>query len=130
MIFVIVGAGPTGVELAGAIADLARVALAADFRRIDERLTRIVLVEAGTRVLPPFPEMLSAAARLGIELRFGQPVTRCDLDGVTIGNERLECRTVLRAAGVAASPVAKWLSVPSDKLPSSRCLTAACRTTT
>lgn len=120
MTFVIVGAGPTGVELAGAIAELARVALAADFRRIDVRFTRIVLVEAGTRVLPPFPETLSGAAaraleRLGVELRFGQPVTRCDLDGVTIGNERLECRTVLWAAGVAASPVAKWLSIPSDK---------------
>jgi NADH:ubiquinone reductase (H+-translocating) len=120
MTFVIVGAGPTGVELAGAIAELARVALAADFRRIDVNLTRIVLVEAGTRVLPPFPETLSAAAaraleRLGVELRFGQPVTRCDPDGVTIGNERLECRTVLWAAGVAASPVAKWLSVPSDR---------------
>ena len=120
MTFVVVGAGPTGVELAGAIAELARVALAADFRRIDLSLTRIVLVEAGTRVLPPFPETLSGAAaraleRLGVELRFGQPVTQCDPDGVTIGNERLECRTVLWAAGVAASPVAKWLSVLSDR---------------
>ena len=119
MTFVIVGGGPTGVELAGAIAELACVALAADFRRIDLGHTRIVLVEAGARVLPTFPETLSKAAaraleRLGVELRTGQPVTRCDRDGVTIGSERLGCRTVLWAAGVAASPVARWLAVPAD----------------
>jgi NADH dehydrogenase len=120
MTFVIVGAGPTGVELAGAIAELACVALAADFRRIDLGETRIVLVEAGTRVLPTFPETLSTAAaraleRLGVELRFGQAVTQCDRDGVTIGSERLECRTVLWAAGVAASPAARWLAAPADR---------------
>ena len=120
MTFVIVGAGPTGVELAGAIAELACVALAADFRRIDLGQTRIVLVEAGTRVLPTFPETLSMAAaraleHLGVELRFGQAVTQCDRDGVTIGSERLECSTVLWAAGVAASPVARWLAVPADR---------------
>jgi NADH:quinone reductase (non-electrogenic) len=120
MTFVIVGAGPTGVELAGAIAELARVALAADFRRIDLSQTRILLVEVGARVLPTFPETLSTAAaraleRLGVELRFGQPVTQCDADGVTIGNQRLDCRTVLWAAGVAASPAARWLAVPVDR---------------
>jgi len=118
--FVIVGAGPTGVELAGAIAELACVALASDFRRIDLGQTRIVLVEAGMRVLPTFPETLSTAAaralqRLGVELRFGQPVTQCDPDGVTIGSERVYCRTVLWAAGVSASPVARWLGVAADK---------------
>jgi NADH dehydrogenase len=118
--FVIVGAGPTGVELAGAIAELACATLASDFRRIDLGQTRIVLVEAGVRVLPTFPERLSIAAaralqHLGVELRFGQPVTQCDSDGVTIGSERLCCRTVLWAAGVSASPVARWLGVAADK---------------
>jgi len=118
--FVVVGAGPTGVELAGAIAELACVALATDFRRIDLGQTRIVLVEAGARILPTFPESLSSAAasaleRLGVELRLGRAVTRCDGGGVTIGDERLECRTVLWAAGVAASPAALWLGVPCDK---------------
>jgi len=118
--FVIVGAGPTGVELAGALAELACVALAADFRRIDMRMARFILVEAGERILPTFPEALSSAAaraleRLGVELRLGRPVTRCDADGVSIGDERLDCRTVLWAAGVAASPVARWLTVPCDK---------------
>ncbi len=118
--FVIVGGGPTGVELAGALAELARVALAADFRRIDARSARIVLVEAGARILPTFPVTLSTSAaralrRLGVELRLGTPVTRCDADGVSIGNERLDCRTVLWAAGVAASPVARWLAAPCDK---------------
>ena len=120
MTFAIVGAGPTGVELAGAIAELACVALAADFRRIDPGLTRIVLVEAGPRVLPTFPEPLSKAAaraleRLGVELRLGQPVSQCDRDGVTIGSERLACRTILWAAGVAASPVSRWLAVSADR---------------
>ncbi len=120
MTFVIVGAGPTGVELAGAIAELACVAFAADFRRIDPGQTRIVLVEAGPRVLPTFPESLSKAAscaleNLGVELRFGKPVTECDREGVAIGSERLACRTVLWAAGVAASPVARWLGVPADR---------------
>ena len=120
MTFVIVGGGPTGVELAGAVAELACVALAADFRRIDLGQTRIVLVEAGARVLPTFPETLSTGAthaleRLGVELRFGQPVTRCDPDGVSVGQERLECRTILWAAGVAASPAARWLAASADR---------------
>jgi NADH:ubiquinone reductase (H+-translocating) len=118
--FVIVGGGPTGVELSGALAELARVALAADFRRIDSRSARIVLIEAGPRLLPTFPPKLSASAaralgRLGVEVRLGVPVTRCDAGGVTVGSERLDSRTILWAAGVAASPAARWLAVPSDK---------------
>jgi NADH dehydrogenase FAD-containing subunit len=118
--FVVVGAGPTGVELSGAIAELARKALAADFRNIDPRATRVMLVEAGPRVLATFPERLSAAAqralgRLGVEVRLGQPVTRCDDGGVTVAGERIEARTILWAAGVAASPAAKWLDAEADR---------------
>ena len=118
--FVVIGAGPTGVELSGAIAELARKALAADFRNIDPRATRVMLVEAGPRVLVTFPESLSAAAerslqKLGVEVRLGQPVTRCDDGGVTIAGERIEARTILWAAGVAASPAAKWLDAEADR---------------
>jgi NADH:quinone reductase (non-electrogenic) len=118
--FVVVGAGPTGVELSGAIAELARKALAADFRNIDPRATRVMLVEAGPRVLATFPESLSAAAqrsleKLGVEVRLGQPVTRCDDGGVTVAGERIEARTILWAAGVAASPAAKWLGAEADR---------------
>jgi NADH:ubiquinone reductase (H+-translocating) len=118
--FVIVGGGPTGVELAGAIAELAKRALVRDFRHIDSRQARIVLVEAGPRVLPAFPESLSAIAhrsleRLGVEVRTGAPVTGCDTDGVTIGGERLDSCTVLWAAGVEASPAAKWLGAERDR---------------
>jgi NADH:quinone reductase (non-electrogenic) len=118
--FVIVGAGPTGVELAGAIAELARRALATDFRNIDPRATRVILVEAGLRVLAAFPEILSAAARralarLGVEVRLGQRVTQCDDCGVVITGERIEARTILWAAGVAASPAAKWLGAEADR---------------
>jgi NADH dehydrogenase len=121
MTFVVVGAGPTGVEMAGAIAELAKVALAMDFRAIDPTMSRIVLVEAGPRVLPAFPEQLSAVAkrsleRLGVEVRLGVPVTGCDADGVTVGTERIECRTIIWAAGVAASPAADWLGAKHDQL--------------
>src|SRR5262249_51445365 len=97
--FIVIGAGPTGVELSGAIAELARKALAADFRNIDPRATRVMLVEAGPRVLAAFPDNLSAAAeralrKLGVEVRLGQPVTRCDEGGVTIAGERIEARTI------------------------------------
>jgi len=114
--FVVVGGGPTGVELAGALAELAKAALARDFRHIDPTTARIVLVEAGDRLLPSFPPKLSAIAAsaltgLGVELRLGAPVTSCDPDGVTIGDERIDSRTVLWAAGVAASPAASWLGV-------------------
>jgi NADH dehydrogenase len=114
--FVIIGGGPTGVELAGALAELARAALARDFRRIDPKTARIVLVEAGPRLLPGFAAKLSGAAaralqRLGIELRLGVKVTRCDAEGAALGDERIESRTLIWAAGVAASPAAEWLGV-------------------
>jgi NADH dehydrogenase FAD-containing subunit len=118
--FVVIGGGPTGVEIAGAIAELAKTALARDFRNIDPRLARIVLVEAGPRILPAFPETLSAAAeralrRLGAEVRNGTPVTAVAEDHVMVGAERIETRTVLWAAGVAASPAAKWLGAQKDR---------------
>lgn len=120
MTLAIVGGGPTGVELAGAIAELARRALAKDFHNIDPRSARIVLVEAGPRILPTFPPDLSddatrRLARLGVEVRAGTPVTAVDDNSVTIGNERLEAHTVIWAAGVAASPAARWLGVPGDR---------------
>ncbi|HEY7608706.1 MAG TPA: NAD(P)/FAD-dependent oxidoreductase [Alphaproteobacteria bacterium] len=117
--FVVIGGGPTGVEIAGAIAELAKTALARDFRNIDPRLARIILVEAGPRILPAFPDSLSAAAarallRLGAEVRTGTPVTGVAADHVMVGAERIETRTVLWAAGVAASPAAKWLGAQKD----------------
>jgi NADH:ubiquinone reductase (H+-translocating) len=119
MTFVIVGGGPTGVELAGALAELSRATLARDFRRIDPTATRIVLVEAGPRLLPSFPPRLSEVAaralrRLGVELRLGKPVTDCTADGVMLGDERIESRTVIWAAGVRASPAAEWLGLQTD----------------
>jgi NADH dehydrogenase len=118
--FVIVGAGPTGVELAGTIAELARFTLAADFRRIDPRSAKIVLVEAGPRVLAAFKEPQSEYAlrsleKLGVEVRVNAAVTACDERGVSIGGERLDSATVIWAAGVAASPVGRWLGVPTDR---------------
>jgi NADH dehydrogenase FAD-containing subunit len=118
--FVVVGAGPTGVEMAGAIAELANNALARDFRNIDPRLARVVLVEAGPRVLPVFPEKLSAVAAralqgLGVEVRTGQAVGQCDAQGVAVGGERIESRTVIWGAGVAASAAGKWLGAVTDR---------------
>ena len=118
--FVIVGAGPTGVELAGAIAELARFTLAADFRHIDPRSARIVLLEAGPRVLPAFAAEPAAYAhrsleRLGVEVRVGHAVTDSDEQGVTIGAERLPAATVIWAAGVEASPAGRWLGAPLDR---------------
>ena len=118
--FVIIGGGPTGVELAGAIVELARAALTCDFRHIDPATARVVLVEAGPRLLPSFPADLSqAAARaltgLGVELRLGTAVTACDANGVNLGEDRIESRTVIWAAGVAASPAARWLGVAPQR---------------
>jgi NADH dehydrogenase len=118
--FVIVGAGPTGVELAGTIAELARFTLAADFRRIDPRSAKIVLVEAGPRVLPAFAEPQSAYAhraleKLGVEVRVGAAVTGCDAGGVWLGRERIASATVIWAAGVAASPAGRWLAAATDR---------------
>lgn len=120
--FCVIGAGPTGVEMAGAIAELARVALARDFHHIDPRDARVILVEAGARVLPAFAEDLSVKARqslehLGVEVRLGAPVTECDAHGLTLGDgERIEAGTILWAAGVAASPAARWLDVAPDRV--------------
>jgi NADH dehydrogenase len=118
--FVVVGGGPTGVEMAGAIAELARHALAADFRNIDTSSTRVILVEAGPRVLAAFPERLSAIARrslerLGVEVRNDARVTVCDADGVAVGEERIAARTIVWAAGVMASPAGKWLGAEVDR---------------
>jgi NADH dehydrogenase len=118
--FVIVGAGPTGVELAGTIAELARFTLAADFRRIDPRSAKIVLVEAGPRVLAAFKEpqseyALRSLVKLGVEVRLNAAVTACDEQGVWLGTERLDSATVIWAAGVAASPAGRWLGAPTDR---------------
>jgi NADH dehydrogenase len=118
--FVIVGGGPTGVELAGALAEIARQSLRQDFRRIHPESARIVLLEGGPFVLPPFAAPLRDAARrslerLGVEVRTGSVVTGVDEDGVTIGAERISAGTVLWAAGVAASAVARSLDVPLDR---------------
>jgi NADH dehydrogenase len=118
--FVVVGGGPTGVEMAGAIAELAKRALAADFRSIDPCCARIVLVEAGPRLLASFVPALSEAARhslgqLGVEVRLDAGVTDCDCSGVSLGQERLQTRTIIWAAGIKASPAAEWLGVESDR---------------
>lgn len=120
MSLLIVGGGPTGVELAGAIAELIRRALAKDFRNIDPRGARILLVEAGPRLLPSFPQDLSDDAlrrleRLGVEVRLGAPVTAVDASGVMIGTARIEARTVIWAAGVAASPAGQWIGAKCDR---------------
>jgi NADH dehydrogenase len=120
MTFVIVGGGPTGVELAGALAEIARHTLEGDFRAIDPRTSRIVLVEGASRVLPTYPETLSEKARrqlvrLGVEVRTGEHVSSIDDGGVDISGARLAARTVIWAAGVAASPVARSLGAPLDR---------------
>ena len=118
--FVVVGGGPTGVEMAGAIAELAKRALAADFRSIDPRSARIFLIEAGPRLLAPFDPALSEAARrsleqLGVEVRLGARVMDCNCSRVSIGHEVLPTRTIVWAAGVKASPAAEWLGAESDR---------------
>jgi NADH:ubiquinone reductase (H+-translocating) len=118
--FVIIGAGPTGVELAGTIAELAQHTLAPDFRNIDTRKARVVLIEAGPRVLAGFADDLSAYAQaslegIGVEVMLGQAVTECSADGVVYGGNRLEAKTIIWAAGVRASPAAEWLGAPADR---------------
>jgi NADH dehydrogenase len=118
--FVIVGGGATGVEMAGAIAELAKRALAADFRAIDPRDARIVLVEAGPRLLSAFDPSLSDYAKkalesLGVEPILNRAVTECDELGIALGDERIESRTVIWAAGVRASPAGKWLDAKTDR---------------
>lgn len=118
--FAIVGGGPTGVELAGTLAEIARHTLKREFRRINPGDARVLLLEAGPRVLATFPEPLSTRARrqlesLGVEVRTGTPVNAIDVGGVLLGDERIDACTVLWAAGVAASPLAKTLDVPLDR---------------
>jgi NADH dehydrogenase len=118
--FVIVGAGPTGVELAGTIAELAQDTLPPDFRNIDTHQARVVLIEAGPRVLAGFADDLSAYAQaslesIGVEVVLGQAVTECSADGVVYGGKHLQARTLIWAAGVRASPAAEWLHATADR---------------
>jgi NADH dehydrogenase len=118
--FVLVGGGPTGVEMAGAVAELAKRALASDFRAIDPRHARIILVEVASRLLTPFDPSLSDAAkisleRLGVEVRVNVGVTAADCAGVSLGEERIEARTIMWAAGVMASPAGRWLGAETDR---------------
>ena len=118
--FVIVGGGPTGVEMAGTIAELAKKALAVDFRNIDPRQTRVILIEAGSSILPAFPERLSRYAHralisLGVEVLIEHRVTDCNAAGVTARGTPIKAATIIWAAGVAASPAARWLGVTADK---------------
>lgn len=117
--FVVVGAGPTGVELAGAIAELARHGMEREFRHIDPASARVVLIQAAPRVLPTFPEKLSAFAKqslqkLGVEVLTNNRVEHVDETGVTVSGQRIDARTVFWAAGVMASPAAQWLEVEAD----------------
>jgi len=118
--FVIIGGGPTGVELAGALAELAMHSLARDFRRIDPKTARIILIEGEPRLLSGFPSKLSRVAeqaleRLGVEVRTGVMVTDCDAAGAVTTAGRIESRTMLWAAGVVASPAARWLDLAPSK---------------
>jgi NADH dehydrogenase len=118
--FVIVGGGATGVEMAGAIAEIARQTLANDFRRIDPRSSRIILLEAGPRVIPTLPEDLSryaerALIRMGVEVRTSTRVTSCDRHGVELEHGRIDASTIIWAAGVVASPAAAWLGAAHDR---------------
>jgi NADH dehydrogenase len=118
--FVIVGAGATGVEMAGAIAEVARQTLAMDFRNIDPRSARIVLIEAGPRVMPTLPENLSDYVRAmlaakGVEVMTATRVTKCDLRGVDLESGRIDAATIVWAAGVVASPAAQWLGAAHDR---------------
>jgi NADH:ubiquinone reductase (H+-translocating) len=117
--FVIVGGGPTGVELAGAIAELAYHNLPSEYRHIDTRKARVVLIEAGPRILPSFTEDLSAYARaalerLGVEIQLGSAVSECSSRGVIYGDRPLAAEVILWAAGVRASPAAAWAGLPAD----------------
>jgi NADH dehydrogenase len=118
--FVLVGAGPTGVEMAGALAVLVRSALRSEFRRIDPASARIVLVDMAPRVLSQFSEKLSTAAKqrlekLGVEIRLGHSVDQIDADGVVVAGERIASKTVIWTAGVAPSPAGKWLNAETDR---------------
>lgn len=118
--FIVVGAGPTGVELSGALCEIARHALARDFRHINPAQARVILLEGSQRVLPPYAPELSERARqqlvrLGVDVRTGQTVTSIDAEGIAVGETRIPARTVLWAAGVTGSGFARRLSVPLDR---------------
>ncbi|MBA1344916.1 NAD(P)/FAD-dependent oxidoreductase [Rhizobium sp. WYCCWR 11146] len=118
--FGIVGAGPTGVELAGMIAELAQRTLVDEFRAIDSRAAKVLLIEAGPRLLPTFSEDLSVYAekslqKLGVEIHKGRPVTACTSTGINVGSNFIACETIIWAAGVKASDAAQWLGVPADR---------------
>jgi NADH:ubiquinone reductase (H+-translocating) len=118
--FAIVGGGATGVEMAGAIAEVARQSLAMDFRHIDPKSARIVLIEAGPRIMPTLPEKLSdyvrrTLAKKGVEVMTSTRVTSCDMSGVTLEHGRLDAGTIVWAAGVVASPAASWLDAERDR---------------
>lgn len=118
--FVLVGGGPTGVEMAGAIAELARMSMKSDFRRIDPQDTKILLVEASPRVLGGFDPSLSAKVthrltHMGVQVLTGHPVEQIDDSGVTVGGEHIASKTVIWTAGVTPSPVARWLGCPADR---------------
>lgn len=118
--FVIIGGGATGVEMAGAIAEISRQTLAADFRRIDPRSARIVLIEAGPRLLPAFPPgesdfVRAALMRAGVDVKTDTRVTNCDARGVDTDGGRIDADTLIWAAGVVASPAARWLGAEADR---------------
>jgi NADH dehydrogenase len=118
--FVIIGGGPTGVEMAGAIAEIARQTLTRDFRRIDPRTARIVLIEAGPRLLPTFSEQHSNYARdtlvaMGVDVMTSSPVLECDGRGVDLAGARIDAGSVIWAAGIVASPAAQWVSAEHDR---------------
>ncbi|MEE9426941.1 MAG: NAD(P)/FAD-dependent oxidoreductase [Paracoccaceae bacterium] len=118
--FAIIGAGPTGVELAGIIAELAQRVLPLEFRHIDTRKARILLVEAGPKVLPAFADNLSkyaqkALEKLGVEIMLGSPVTQCSADGIELGGADIDCKTIIWAAGVQASPASEWIGAERDR---------------
>src|SRR6266446_4481704 len=118
--FVLVGAGPTGVEMAGALAELAHATLSRDFRHINPQTAHILLVEAGPRVLSGFPDKLAAFARrslerMGVEVLLDTPIEAIDRDGVLAKGERIEAANVIWCAGVEASPIARWLGVPTAR---------------
>ncbi|MDU9007082.1 NAD(P)/FAD-dependent oxidoreductase [Sedimentitalea todarodis] len=118
--FAVIGAGPTGVELAGIIAELSHRILPREFRRIDTNTARILLIEAGPKVLPTFPQTLSdyaarALSKLGVEILLGDPVTACHATAVEVGETIIPCETIIWAAGVQASPAANWLQADHDR---------------
>jgi NADH dehydrogenase len=118
--FIVIGGGPTGVEMAGAIAEIARHALRYDFRHIDPSAARILLIEGGPRVLPTFPEDLSAYAqkaleKMGVEVMTSSMVTDVRPDGVSLGDKRIESEAIIWAAGVAAGPAAQWIGAEHDR---------------